>query len=279
MASKKSKMKYNYKKMAMISLGVFAVFLALFLLLKNINFKPYYKLETRLDNIEKAREKDTDIYKAFAWLKIQGTTIDLAILNANRENSYSNSIPVELEEFGWTLTGDNKYHNVMNFMGHNIFNLGSNPTINSDTFHRFEDLMAFAYYDFAKENKYMQLSIDGKEYVYKIFAASFLYPTDILILPTGDYNETEKKDYIRLLNDTSIYDYDVDVNVNDEFLSVVTCTRMFGNKGTTTDFLIAGRRVRDGERINNFKVKKNKNYNSVLEAMKGDDGNENEDSI
>ena len=277
MTKKRNKIKYNYKKMALISLGIFAIFLALFLLLKNINYKPYYKLENRLDNLEKVKEKDTDIAKAFSWIKIQGTNIDLAILNAHDEDTDSNSVPVELEEFGWTLTGDDKYHNVMNFMGHNIFNLGVKPTINSDTFHRFEDVMAFIYYDFAKENKYMQLSIDGKEYVYKIFAASFLYPTDVFLFPEGDYNETQKKDYIRLLNSTSIYNYDVDVKVDDDIMSIITCTRLFGLDGET-DFLIAGRRVRDGEKLNNYKVTKNKRYKDVENVLKGDDSDE-EDSI
>jgi hypothetical protein len=71
----------------------------------------------------------------------------------------------------------------------------------------------------------------------------------------------------------SIYDYDVDVNSDDNIISVITCTRFFGIDDKK-DFRIVGRLVRDGEKLNNYSVKRNRKYVEIEEKMKGDDEDE-----
>ena len=36
-----------------------------------------------------------------------------------------------------------------------------------------------ALYDFAKENQFIQLTMDGKNYLYQVFAVTFLYNLDV----------------------------------------------------------------------------------------------------
>ena len=59
--------------------------------------------------------------------------------------------------------------------------------------------MAFIYYDFAKENKYVQLTMDGKDYVYQIFAAGFIDGYSYNTLPINEYNDNEKKEYLETM--------------------------------------------------------------------------------
>lgn len=264
---KKKKMKNNrrYEKVILCIIGILIICLIGALIKTLLIYEPYYKIDSRLDKLEESKKIDSDDYKTVGWLKVQGSKIDMPILKTN------DLYPVTLEEYAWTMAGDTNYHNVLNIMGHNIFNLGPAPTVHSDNFHRFEDVMSFVYYDIAKENKYIQLSVNGEEYLYKIFAASFLYGSDVYLLPNGDYSKEQVKSYINLMKQNSIYDYDVDTKTNDNYISLITCTRFFGTDGVKKDqFLIVGRRVRENEKIKDYQVKKNDKYKSVESVLKGD---------
>ena len=231
---------------------------------------PYYSISHRLKNIESSKKEDTEYYDTVAWLRVQGTSIDYPII-IQKETGYE--YPVEKEDYAWITGDDGKFHNKINIMGHNIFNLSSNPKKASDDFHRFEPLMAFVYYDFANKNKYIQLSIDGKEYLYKIFSVSFMYENDIVTLPYGDNSKEQLDEQIELFKRLSIYDYDVDVNNTDDLISLFTCTRFNGYQNK--DIQISGRRIRKNEKVSDYDVRPNKNYDIVDETIKkGVDNNE-----
>ena len=202
--------------------------------------------------------------------------MDLPILSGIDDNT---NYPVEKEKYVWNVSSDGVFRNKMDIMGHNIYNLSSTPKISSPNFKRFEELMAFVYYDFAKDNKYIQLTIDGKDYVYKIFSVDFLDAVDVDMFPTGEYETDDLKYQIDLFKKTSLYDYNVDVNEDDYLISLITCTRFFGTD-KYIDFLVNGRLVRDGESIKNYSVKINHdNYDKVEKILRGDDKNESEDSM
>ena len=151
-------------------------------------------------------------------------------------------------------------------MGHNIMNLSQNPKITYKDHVRFEQLMSFTYLDFAKENEYVQFTIDGKDYLFKIFSVS--YPDTFDVVSYNDPNLTEKdvKKFVNNSLKNSIYDYDIDVNENDTIISLITCTRMFYHE---KDFVVDARLVREGESTGKYKVEKNKNYDVVEKMMKG----------
>lgn len=248
---------------AVLGLLVFACF-------KIFNKGDYYKVESRVENVKNNTISDSN-YETAGWLRIQGTDIDLPILYS--EDKYED-FPVEIEDFVWTRNSDKKFSELITVTGHNIFNLSAKPKIKSSSFHRFEELMAFVYYDFAKDNQYIQLTWDGKDYIYKIYAAGFVNQTDITFFPeytsmTKENIELEKE----IIRDSSIYDYDVDVNENDKVISLSTCTRFFGIDGNV-EFYVSGRLLRDGEKIRHYKVTKNSNYNEIEKILKGDEGNE-----
>ena len=84
----------------------------------------------------------------------------------------------------------------------------------------------------------------------------------------------EKKDeQIELFKRLSIYDYDVDVNNTDDLISLFTCTRFNGYQNK--DIQISGRRIRKNEKVSDYDVRPNKNYDIVDETIKkGVDNNE-----
>ena len=269
---KKQNIKLLKSKMYIVicCLSVILIVLLVLFGFKLFDNRQYYKVEPRVSNI-KTKGKLNDVYETGGWLRIQGTKIDIPILYSE---DFSEAFPMDLEDFAWTENSDTKFHNMIRIVGHNLYNLSASPKLESEYFHRFEQLMNFVYYDFAKENKYIQYTIDGKDYVYKIFSAGFIkadarYQFSLF----DDYDKDTMKNQIKLFKDASLYNYNVDVNENDKLISLSTCTRFLGID-EKYEFYVVGRLVRDGEKINNYKVTKRDNYKKVEKILKGDDDNE-----
>jgi hypothetical protein len=271
---KKKEMRKIKHKAGLIVCLMFAVVIGLIVLLtvKILNFNTNnFKVESRVEELKNEKPIDGSGYKAIGWLKIQGTDIDLPVVYSDNENE---SFPVKLESFVWARKNFDKNSNYYNITGHNIFNLSATPKIKSDNFHRFEQLMAFVYYDFAKDNEYIQLTIDDEDYVYKIFATSFINKGVTSFFPNkSDASKNEIDNLIELVKNRSLYEYDVDVNANDKIISLSTCTRFYG-PDDNTEFYVLGRLLRDDEKINHYKVTENKNYKKIKNILKGDENNE-----
>ncbi len=233
--------------------------------------RDYYIVDSRVKNIA-ATEKVED-YNTVGWLKVQGTNIDYPVVTSDDN---ANPYPVDPAGYSWVIKRDAKYDDVVNINGHNIFNLSSKPEITSKDFTRFEELMAFVYYDFSRENKYIQYTHNGKDYVYKIFAVDFVPVTDmnLFLIDEGKYTKNSIKKQLNFYKKHSLYDYDVDVSENDKIVSLTTCTRFFG-EDNKYDFVVSGRLLRNDESMDDYNVvKNNDNYNKIEKIMKGDEINE-----
>lgn len=209
---------------------------------KNLVKDNFYTIESRIDNIKNTSIEGT---KTLGWLRVQGTNIDLPILELIDEVEDEHKL-----NYAWLsnfyFEGDNRKV----IYGHNIRNVSSNPIILDSSHTRFEQLPSFTDYDFAKDNLYIQLTENGEDKLYKIYAIGFYsYEED-----RGDSYITENLDkFIKEAKENSIYDYDVDVDKNDEVISLMTCTRYFG-KYEKNQIRIDARRLRKNEKINQYSV-------------------------
>jgi sortase B len=212
-------------------------------------------------------------FESIGWLRIQGTSLDLPVLYSTTNNY---EFPVNFDHFVWLPKYDGEFHNMMTIFGHNIFNLSSNPLLQSDLFTRFEELMSFVYYDFAKENKYFQFTFNDQEYIFKIFAVNFVPAEEAVYFPYSlEYSENEMEEHVQYLKKNSLYDYDVDVDGTDKIISLVTCTRFFGLRDDV-NFYVTGRLLRKGEKVDDYLVDTNDNYQEIFNKLKGDGKNEKE---
>ena len=270
--NRKRKIKKNCHLFKVLIFGLFILLILflLFLLIKNI-FMPnndMHKFKSHVSDIENAKKKyNTSDYKVSGWLEVENTNINLPIFRAIHK---SFEYPVTMEKYGWTLNVDDKYYDFMTVFGHNLMNLGV-PKKEDSSFKRFEELMAFSYDDFADSHKYFQYTVDGKEYIYKIFSVSFFDSRTIYKFPLHPGTASlSKKETLELINKNSIYKYDVDVNESDGLLLITTCTRMFGSD-ESYEIVVSGRLLRGNENANNYKMEKTKNYNKIKKILKGDD--------
>lgn len=230
-----------------------------------------YQLKSRIENITKEKKEDTSDYKTIGWLRVQGTNIDTPIIGFVGDSFRTR---VEKMDYLWNTTAEEILYNKVNIMGHNILNLSKNPEIGLDYFQRFDDLMSFVYLSFAEENKYIQYTVDGKDYLYKIFAVNFEKSYNLNLSKEGNYTKKELKKYIKEVKEDSLFEFDVDVNETDNIISLITCTRMFGAEDTSTEFIVNARMVRKNEKLYNYSVKETNNYEKIKKIMKGDEVDE-----
>lgn len=266
MKKKKYIEKFNRKLFVIVGLVTVALILIFVILLPKIFV--YYKIENRVDNYNKYKKNDNKNYKTVGWLRVQGTNIDYPVLYAPNYN-----LSNKTDDFLWTEVDDKSLPKRVSVVGHNILNLSNKPLTAHKNHRRFEQLMSFVYQDFVEDNKYIQYTFEGKNYLYKIYAVYFTDEYGMELY--NDYNDKDSdlNKYIKNNISNSIYDFDVDVDTDDKFISLFTCTKLFGTNDKA-DFRIDARMVRDGENVKNYRVSTNENYEAVEMIMKG--GGENE---
>lgn len=229
-----------------------------------------FKTVDRVKHIkkEKKKEKDAKGYATIGWLRVQGTNIDAPII---KYDSMEGMEEVNKEDFLWNEYPEEKIQKRVNIQGHNILNLSAKPEVGLDYFTRFENLMSFVYIDFAKENQYIQYTVDGKNYLYQIFAVYFDEVYNLDLYNPDEYSDEEVEEFIQRSLDKSLYKYDVEVNKNEKVISLITCTRMYGND--KKQFLVVGKMIDNDSKTTNYEVKENPNYKEVKKLMKGVDEN------
>ena len=260
MKKKKKSKKSNNNKInnIFISIALLTVILTIVLVLTNdrnktinVDYQPYYTVESRISNIDNTVIADSP---AIGWLRVQGTNIDTPIVKRTDE--------VE-ESVGYNYLWLSEYYfeneNRKVIFGHNIRNVSSYPEVGNKDHIKFEQLVSFAYHDFAKENLYIQFSDGKEEKLYKIYAVTFNNKSEEY---GKSYKKEELKDYIKEVKYNSVYNYDVDVDEEDELISLITCTRYFG-RYEKTQFKVDARRVRKNEKIDKYSVETNSNYDII----------------
>ena len=258
-------MKLNKKTKIFIFLILSILILALVMFLiikpkKELKQNEIIKLDFK-NRIEQLKNFDSGKYYKIGWLQVQGTNIDLPIIDAT-----SNIDDLDYS-FGWRsplyVTGENREV----LIGHNILNVSSTPMLSNENLEDFEALMSFSYYSFAKDNLYIKYTKDYKEEIYLIYAIGFYDYNYDKAESINDPNETTT--YIETARKNSIYDYDIDVNNQDQLLTVKTCTRYFG-ANEKQQFIIDARKVRDNEEIVKYSVKTNQNFENLIGVKKVD---------
>jgi sortase B len=214
------------------------------------NQNNYYNPSSRVSYLKYTIEDAETV----GWIQVQGTTIDYPVIRETN-NAYTSGI-----DYLWQVNTYSAGENREAIYGHNILNVSSNPIINGEGHTRFEPLMAFVYYDFAKENLYINYTYDGEDHLYKIYAVTFVSTSDESGESFTDDNLI--KSYIKKAKEESIYDYDVDVDSTDHLISLITCTRYFGLNGKT-QFRVDAREVRKNENIDKYSVETNQNYDII----------------
>lgn len=269
--SKNNKRIKNTKKqlIMMTSFTTLAIIVIITIICVAINNIESYKIEPRVDRIEsyeKVVKEKNESYSVNGWLRVQGTNIDYPVIFA--DDSFD--VNIDIGDYVWSIESEDKLLNRTVILGHNIRNVSQTPLIANKDHTRFEQLLSFIYYDFAKDNQFIQYTKDGKNYIYQIFAVSLIDEYDLPL--SGNMRAEDQKKYIEDSIKNSYFKYDVDVKSDDKIISLITCTRFYGE--TKYRFKIDGKLLADNEKIKLRKVSKNKNYEEIEGIIRGGEENE-----
>ncbi len=270
MKKKRKKERVFKTKYLLFGLLIIFIIFLIFLLVKNIviTHSEVFRIKSHVNDVkESVKNNDNDRNKTIGWVDIPGTEMSMPIFRIT--DSYS--VPsVQNSKFSWTLSQNTKFQNMMVVFGHNIYNLGV-PKVEDEDFVRFEQLMGYVYEDFAEEHEYFQITMNGKDYGFKIFSVSLLDAYAVDLLSYNDGSKESIKSDIKMLKEKSIYDYDVEVSNDDDVVILSTCTRLFGESSVNYDIVVAGRLIKDNERNFKYSLSKNDNYNKIKKYLKGDE--------
>lgn len=238
------------------------IFILLILIVSAIVYKNrfrYYSIEDKTSNIKKTKFDDSN---PIGWIRIQGTKIDFPIFNNSDVDVSSNDL-----ELGWVNTDyRSELEDRSVILSHNVRNVSSKPLIANKNHQRFEQLPSFLYYDFASKNKYVQFSTKNSNNLFKIYS---VYIAENFDISGVSLTTKEKEKYIDNAISKSYFKYDVDISSKDKLITLVTCTRFYGDTDSYS-IVVEGRKVREKENISNYKVTKNKNYQKIEKKLKGD---------
>lgn len=224
-------------------------------------FLPDYKIEDRIKKIDEFRSVEKE--KAMAWIRVEKTNIDLPVMYYDLVDDVSDPT----YDIAWSYTNDQKLPKKSTIFSHNVLNVSKKPLIGNQNHKRFEQLMAYIYYDFAKENQYIQYTIHNQNYLFKIYGVSFVKTGD-LFYEDSNWTKDELEKYIKKTRKNSYFQYDIEVDSNDKLISLVTCTRFFG-PNSNYSFVVDARLLRKNERVKKSRVVEKDNYKEIKKIMGG----------
>ena len=214
----------------------------------------YHPLWAAPSFIERIAQKYTLNSDTVGWLYVPNTSIDDVVVhyphdanlfylrrNFERKTSKAGSY---FADFRNTFNGraDGLSRNTVIY-GHNL-DLGDNPDAPY-----FAQLMRFLNEDFARANPYIYFSVAEEDLIWEVFAVYYATVELPYILP--DFTDAGFLDILSEMKKRSQFIYDVEVGVDDNILTLSTCTYVFtpGVFPNRYRYAISARLVLEGEEL------------------------------
>lgn len=176
---------------------------------ENVEEKEKYKVE-----FQTLKEKNSD---AVGFLKVNGTNIEYTVVKGTNNSYYlKHNFNKESNSAGWIFADyknkvDGTDKNLVIY-GHNMRDdsmFGSLKNILNDDWHNGE------------ENKYVNFITENDNSIYEVFSVYQVADEDYYI--TTDFKDNEFNDFIKTIKSRSKFDFGIDVNENDNILTLSTC--------------------------------------------------------
>ena len=169
--------------------------------------------ETLIDfNKLKEINKDT-----VGWIKVNGTDIEYAVVKKNNNSYYlDHNFENEYNKAGWIFAD---YKNKLDGTDNNIVIYGHNRKDGS-MFSSLKNILKEEWYS-NEENRKITFITEKEESVYEVFSIYQIEAEDYYI--TTDFKNGEFLEYIKIVKDRSIKDFNIEVSKEDNILTLSTC--------------------------------------------------------
>ena len=154
-----------------------------------------------------------------AWLKVNNTNIDYPIVQTfDNEYYLKYNLYREKDSNGWLFMD---YDNNTTKIDDNIIIYGHNRYLNGVMFGTLNKTLYKNWYT-NKENQIIKFDTLYGSYQYKIFSI-YIIPTTSDYLETNFDNSKDKINFLNILKDRSIYDFNITLNENSKIITLSTC--------------------------------------------------------
>ena len=166
-------------------------------------------------DFEKLKEKNSDIV---AWLKVKGTNIETTVVKSTNNDYYlTHNFNKEYNSAGWIFAD---YKNKVDGTDKNLVIYGHNMRDDS-MFGSLKWVINEDWYN-NEDNKYITLITENETQVYEVFSVYQIEKEDYYIQTNFD-TEKEFNTFAQTIKKRSKKDFNVDVNKEDNILTLSTC--------------------------------------------------------
>lgn len=166
-------------------------------------------------DFEKLKEKNSDIV---AWLKVKGTNIETTVVKSTNNDYYlTHNFNKEYNSAGWIFAD---YKNKVDGTDKNLVIYGHNMRDDS-MFGSLKWVINEDWYN-NEDNKYITLITENETQVYEVFSVYQIEKEDYYI-QTNFNTEKEFNTVAQTIKKRSKKDFNVDVNEDDNILTLSTC--------------------------------------------------------
>ena len=170
--------------------------------------------DVKIDS-NKLIEKNSD---TVAWIRVNNTNINYPVVKANDNDYYLNHDYNKKWNVGGWIFAD--YRNQFDGTDKNIVIYG-HAMRNKTMFGSLSNTLNKGWNN-SESNRKIQLIINGKVYIYKIFSVYKIQAEDYYI-NTSFKSDEEYKSFINTIKDRSIYKYNDDISKIENILTLSTC--------------------------------------------------------
>ena len=168
-------------------------------------------MEINFDSLEK---ENSDIV---AWIKVEGTEVNYPVVQTSDNNYYlTHSFDKSLNKAGWIFADcSNKFDG----SDKNIVLYGHNRRDGS-MFSSLRNILKADWYN-NKTNRNVTLITKDEKLKYEVFSVYQVENEEYYL--TTNFTKQSFKEYLQLVKNRSIIDFEVSLNENDELLTLSTC--------------------------------------------------------
>ncbi len=191
-------------------------------------YKHIKKISQSTEN-NKNKSKDNELYTINSdykfWLKVDNTNIDYPVVQGKDNHFYLthdfNKNPLTSGSIFMDYRNNFEKDNSIIVYGHNM----RNKTM-------FAQLTKFKDKNFFNENNLIRIEYKNTTYIYEVFSVyvADLNNEDYLKVDFKDENDYKK--YLNYIKDKSLYKKDIDLNSNDNIITLYTCSYEFKDART-----------------------------------------------
>ena len=156
--------------------------------------------------------------ETIAFVKVLGTDIEYPIVKTTNNDFYlKHSLDKTYNAAGWIFMD---YRNKLDGTDKNIVVYGHNRK-NGTMFSSLKNVLNKQWYD-NPENLKIRFITENEQFIYEVFS---IYQTEVetYYLQTEFFNDNEHASFIETIKNRSIKDFGININTDDEILTLSTC--------------------------------------------------------